>query len=86
MAKIYYTEQALREIRALPKAIRGRIEDILVALEKWPNVSGAKPLRGRLKGHFRKRTGDFRVIFKIETEDVIVVKAGNRKDVYEDEP
>jgi len=84
MVEIVITVEASKEIRALPRSIRGRIDDMLESLVKWPNVSGAKPLRGRLNGHFRKRTGDFRVIFRIEGNILIVVKAGNRKDVYED--
>jgi len=30
--------------------------DLLERLEKWPNVSGAKPLRGNLAGRYRLRT------------------------------
>ncbi|MHB1157358.1 MAG: type II toxin-antitoxin system RelE family toxin [Phycisphaerales bacterium] len=84
MVKIVVTPEADREIRATPEVIQGRIYGLLETLKLWPDVSGAKPLRGQLKGHFRKRTGDYRVIFRIDGDKLVVVKAGNRKDVYED--
>ncbi|MFA7238066.1 MAG: hypothetical protein WC058_14480 [Phycisphaeraceae bacterium] len=83
MVTVVITIEAAKEIKSLPRSMKGRIDDLLGSLMKWPNVSGAKPLRGKLKGHFRKRTGTFRVIFRVEGDRLIVVKAGNRKDVYE---
>ena len=39
-------------------------------LRAWPEVSGVRPLRGDLVGHFRLRTGDYRVQFRVEGETV----------------
>ena len=44
-------------------------------------VSGAKPLSGDLAGHYRLRTGDYRLRFDVEGETVIIHKVGHRKDV-----
>jgi mRNA-degrading endonuclease RelE of RelBE toxin-antitoxin system len=41
-------------------------------------------LHGKLKGHFRVRTGGFRVVVKAVGEEVWIVAVGNRKDIYED--
>ena len=61
-----------------------RILKALDRLERWPNVSGAKPLRGELAGHYRLRVGDWRIVFRVQGHDVIVVSVANRKDIYED--
>jgi mRNA interferase RelE/StbE len=53
-------------------------------LEQWPNVSGVTPLRGDLAGHYRLRVGDWRIVFRVQGEDVIVVGVAHRKDIYED--
>jgi mRNA-degrading endonuclease RelE of RelBE toxin-antitoxin system len=45
-------------------------------------VSGAKPLGHELQGHSRIRTGRYRVVFKVEGDNVIVTKIDDRKDVY----
>jgi mRNA interferase RelE/StbE len=84
MVEVTITDAALEQIARLPLKIQGRVEDIVDRLEKWPNVSGAKPLRGRLKGRFRIRTGDFRIVFVVEGETITIIKVGDRKDVYED--
>ena len=39
---------------------------------------------GEWAGHYRIRTGDWRVIFRVVAPDVIVVRIRNRRDVYED--
>ncbi|MDA8377193.1 MAG: hypothetical protein M0Z50_09065 [Planctomycetia bacterium] len=41
-------------------------------------------MRGNLAGHYRKRTGDYRIQFKVEGNTVIVEKIGHRDDFYED--
>jgi len=60
-----------------------RINDALSRLEKWPQVSGAKPLRGTLKGCFRLRCGDWRIVFHPVGGDLLVIAIDNRRDVYD---
>ncbi|HEX5446736.1 MAG TPA: type II toxin-antitoxin system RelE/ParE family toxin [Pirellulales bacterium] len=66
MALVVLTPAAQEQFDALPKAVRARIERILRRLERWPEVSGAKPLSHDLVGRWRMRTGDYRVQFYIE--------------------
>jgi mRNA-degrading endonuclease RelE of RelBE toxin-antitoxin system len=43
-----------------------------------------KPLRYSLKGARRLRVGDYRVIYTIEPDEVVlIVTIGDRRDVYE---
>ena len=67
----------------LPVAMRARVLVVFERLADWPNVSGAKPMRGEWKGHHRIRSGDWRVIFRFVAPDVIVVRIRHRKEVYE---
>ena len=68
---------------ALPLTIQARVLRVLERLEHWPDVSGAKPLRGEWTGHYRIRTGDWRVIFRVVAPDLIVVRIQHRSKVYE---
>ena len=73
------------DIPPLPKSakrqIRRAIEQKLTA---HPFELG-KPLRYSLRGARRLRVGDYRVIYRIEPPDVVlVVKIGHRREVYED--
>jgi mRNA-degrading endonuclease RelE of RelBE toxin-antitoxin system len=83
MAIVVTTPEALRQLDRLPPEVVARIERLYKRLEKWPNVSGAKPLQGRLAWHWRLRTGDYRLQFRVEGDMVIVEKVGNRDRFYE---
>jgi mRNA-degrading endonuclease RelE of RelBE toxin-antitoxin system len=76
--------EAFREIERLPVAIHRRVLEILERLDRWPEVSGAKPLKGNLAGHYRVRTGDWRVQFRVRGDDVVVEKVGHRDRFYDE--
>jgi len=81
---IRYTKEAQADLIALPLTIKGRIARLVERLERWPEVSGAKPLRGNLAGRYRMRTGDYRVQFYVVGDELIVEKIGHRDGFYED--
>lgn len=78
------TPSAGREFDDLPPTIQLRMIGIFERLKNFPAVSGAKPLRGKLAGRYRMRTGDYRIQFWIEGNRVIVEKVGHRDRFYED--
>lgn len=82
MAIVELSESALAGYRAVPLGMKSRIQDVFDRLEKWPQVSGAKLLKHGLKGHYRIRTGDWRVVFHVTGDCVMVDRIDNRKDVY----
>jgi mRNA-degrading endonuclease RelE of RelBE toxin-antitoxin system len=85
MAIVRITLEARDQARKVPKPIQGRIAAIVSRLEKWPNVSGAKPLHDDLAGNFRLRTGDYRVIVRYDkpTDTVTIWRIGYRRDIYD---
>ena len=50
-------------------------------LSRAPEMYG-KPLRFSLKGLWALRAGDYRVIYCIEKEEIIVLRVGHRREVY----
>ena len=58
---------------------------IVHRLESWPDVSGAKPLRGDLAGHYRVRTGDYRVQFHLSGRDTLIIEKVGHRDGFYDE-
>ena len=84
MAKVTLEIDAAKQFDDLPLRIKARAQKILVRLTEWPVVSGARPLRGTLAGHYRVRTGDYRVQFRVEGRDVVVERIGHRDRFYED--
>jgi mRNA-degrading endonuclease RelE of RelBE toxin-antitoxin system len=84
MANVEITPEAAEVLARLGNPIHNRVHRLLEKLEDWPAVSGAKPLRGNLAGHFRLRTGDYRVQFHVVGDLVIVEKIGHRDGFYEE--
>jgi mRNA-degrading endonuclease RelE of RelBE toxin-antitoxin system len=82
--RVLLAPEAQADVLALPVTMRARFDAVVTRLEAWPAVTGAKALRGKLKGHFRIRMGDWRVIFKPVRPDLIVVRIAHRSTVYEE--
>jgi mRNA interferase RelE/StbE len=75
-----------KDFDRIPPAIR---EVIRKAIERKLTVDPenfGKPLRYSLKGYRRLRVGDYRVVYKVDKDKVIVivVDIDHRKDIYED--
>ncbi len=84
MVRVSLTVEAARQLSALKNPIVSRVHHLLEKLEQWSAVSGAKPLRGSLKGNWRLRTGDWRIVFRVTGDVVQVWAIDNRRDVYGD--
>ena len=85
--RIEYLESVVREdIPKLSRAVRGRVRTAIEQKLGSHPVEFGKPLRYSLKGARRLRVGDWRVIYKIEPPDVVlVVKIGRRREIYDDQ-
>jgi mRNA-degrading endonuclease RelE of RelBE toxin-antitoxin system len=82
--QVLLTPEAQAEFEHLPIVVRARVLGIFERLRGWPAVSGAKPLAGSWAGHYRIRTGDWRVVFRVVSPRVVVVRIKHRSEVYED--
>ena len=81
---IEYLESVVREDIPRLGSARSRIKKAIEEKLTRNPVEFGKPLRYSLKGCRRLRVGDFRVIYKIDGETVLIVKIGHRKEIYED--
>ena len=76
--KVLLSREAQRDVAELPIVIRARLHGVFQRLERWPEVSGAKPMRGELAGHYRLRTGDYRILLRVDGDRVLVERIGHR--------
>ncbi|MFC1790504.1 type II toxin-antitoxin system RelE/ParE family toxin [Patescibacteria group bacterium] len=79
----YFTPQALRQIKKLPRSIQKRIiKKLDFYCQESPFVYADSLIDTRLGG-YRFRIGSYRVVFDKEGEDAIrILKIGHRRDVY----
>ncbi len=83
--QIQIDRRAEAELAALPKKARRRIDRRILALRTDPRPANARLLKGDpLRGLWRLRSGDYRIIYRIDDDVLIVliVKIGDRKDIY----
>lgn len=82
MYSVRITPAARRQIRTLPRDGQERVTAVLALLADAPRPPAAKKLTGR--DAWRVRTGDWRVIYEIHDDQllVLVVAAGHGRDVY----
>lgn len=83
--RIEYTETARKQLRKLDRTMQKRILDYMdeVALLENPRSRG-KALVENMRGLWRYRIGDYRVICEIQESRIIisVLKIGHRKNIY----
>lgn len=81
---IYHPDVLKEDLVDVPVNIKTRIRKAIeTRLLKDPVLYG-QPLRQSLKGHRKLRVGDWRVIYRVDHSNIIVLIIGNRKDVYKE--
>jgi mRNA interferase RelE/StbE len=85
MAKysVLYTEAFYKSLDPIPKKDTKRILQKTRSLAEDPRPPGSQKLAGQEK--YRIRQGNYRIIYKIEDDRliVVVVKVGHRREVYD---
>jgi mRNA interferase RelE/StbE len=81
-----FTNTALKQLEKLDQPTADQITRILegkVAKSANPRAFG-KALTGELKGYWRYRIGDYRVICELKDRELIILAlaVGHRRDIY----
>jgi len=81
---VVYKKSVHRDLKKLSKDEASRILDqIEQELTKKPESFPV--LKGRFAGLRKYRIGDYRVIYALVGTDILVLRIGNRRDVYKGE-
>jgi mRNA interferase RelE/StbE len=78
---VEYAPLAVENLRAVPKTVASQIVRKISRLEQGLH-GNIKQLRQSDFG-YRLRMGDYRILFDVEDDTIVIQKVGNRKDVYE---
>jgi len=79
--KVIWDKKALSELDKLDIIIAKRIIIKVRELSDDPFSKDIKKLKG--ESAFRLRVGDYRVIFDIIRDAIIILKVGHRKNIYD---
>ena len=80
--EVVLSPKAEKQLDELPTPLRRRITEAIEGLESNPRPHGVKKLTGA-ENLWRIRVGDYRIVYTIEDDRliVLVVKVGHRREI-----
>ncbi len=79
--RLIYTKRAVDDINRLDSVAKKRLGKKLEKLKDNPFKYAKKLIDPKL-GQYRFRIGNYRIIFDIEEEDIIILRVGHRSEIY----
>lgn len=73
-----------KEIADLPRGMRERVIEAIRKLGEDPRPRGARKLAGEMRGAWRIRVGDYRVLYDVDDQEqvVIILAVLHRREAY----
>ncbi len=83
MYKVAFEKEAEKEFLKLDSSAQKLVASKIIDLQNG-NFSNDKPLKGKHKGKFRKRAGNYRIIYLKENNLLVItiIRIAHRKEVY----
>ncbi len=86
MYELHFLTSAKKEFKKLDTTAQKTIKEKLLTLISNPEIlkNNIKPLKGEYKGKYRLRIKQYRVVFQVKDEELIIliVRIGHRKEVF----
>lgn len=79
---LLYHPEVQKDIARFPRNIKERIHRSIEKRLLVDPIRYGDPLRRDLRGYRKLRVGDYRVIYRIEKETILILKIGHRREVY----
>lgn len=79
--KLLYTKSAVKDIQKLDPVVRKRLK---IKLETYANnpLFYAKKLTDSSLGTYRWRIGNYRVIFDVDQNNIVILRVRHRREIY----
>ncbi|MFH1504150.1 MAG: type II toxin-antitoxin system RelE/ParE family toxin [Candidatus Omnitrophota bacterium] len=78
----YHPDIKKEDLPDIPKNIQERIRRAIEQRLSIEPIKYGEPLKRGLQGYRKLRVGDYRVVYRVDKERVIILKIGHRKEVY----
>jgi len=82
LAKAEWTEEAIKDLGKFDKQVAQRILKKVTWFSNNFERAVPESLAGELKGAFKLRVGEWRVIYTVENETIVIQFVGHRKGIY----
>lgn len=78
--RIYFENQAIKQLRKIPKSEVKKIDKKICLLADNPKIG--KRLTGELAGIYSVRAWPYRILYEIEKDRIIICSVAHRQGVY----
>lgn len=79
--RLLYTKTAFSDIKRLDSIIKKRVKKKIEEYSLNPVVN-AKKLINSVIGSYRWRIGNYRIVFDIDGNKIIILRIGHRREIY----
>jgi len=79
--KLLYTKTAYKDIKKLDIVAKKRLGKKIEEYSRDP-LSTSKRLTNSSIGTYRWRIGNYRIVFDIDNENIVILRVGHRKEIY----
>ena len=80
---LYHPHVKEKDLHRLNKTMKKRIRAAIENRLMVDPVKYGEPLKRTLKGYRKLRVGDFRIVYKIEQDNILIFGICHRKDIYQ---
>ena len=80
--QIEYHPEIKNDTAALPRNVKERLRKAIEGRLLNDPLHYGDPLRKSLAGYRKLRVGDYRIIYRLAGERIIILKIGHRREVY----
>ena len=79
--KITVRKSAVKDFNKINEPYKTKIQDEILKLKNFPKVNNIKKLVN-FEPAYRLRVGDYRILFDVEDDEIIIGRILHRKDSY----
>ena len=79
--RLIYTHRAIRDLDELDTSVKQRIGKTLLRYESDP-LQQAEFLKQSELGSYRFRIGDYRVVYDLAGDQIVILRVGHRREIY----
>jgi len=79
--KLFYTNTAVKDIQRLDSVSKKKVKKKIESFSQKPFFYARKLIKPPL-GSYRWRIGNYRVVFDIKGNRIIILRIGHRREIY----
>ncbi|MFH1452388.1 MAG: type II toxin-antitoxin system RelE/ParE family toxin [Armatimonadota bacterium] len=78
---LIFTKKSAKDIKKIDILVQRKIKEFFSAFKKNP-FKYSKKLKYEKSGQYRAKFKNYRIIFDIDKNKIIILRIGHRKDIY----